>query len=151
MNKSPRPMRYRRSVYRRRKIKIIITTALCVLAICLVLFVIFGNILAKKVALRLEGSSSKGNDTATLEDHASVKDVNAVSIALSSSGSTLDGRVAAAVKNGYTDVCFDIDDDDGALTYASSTASAYSADSKLLPKISRSSSTALSLTMILAA
>jgi hypothetical protein len=113
-------MHYRR---RKKKIKIIIITALCAVAACTLLFVIVGNVLGKKVALRIENQAKNEDVTPPPAQHVTVKDVNAVSVALSASGSTLDGRVSNAVKNGSHDICFDIDSDNGSLLYASEAAS----------------------------
>jgi len=116
-------MRYRRRVYRKRKIKIIVITSLCVVAVLAILFVIIGNMLGDKVEARHDIGSSKKN-TAAEVSHATVKDVSAYPIPLAADGSTLDKRVANAVKNGYTDICFDIYSDDGSLLYASPAAQA---------------------------
>ncbi len=121
-------MRYRRSVYRKRKIKIIVITTLCVIAVLALLFVIVGNMLGKKVTERIDSGSSK--QTATDLPHATVKDVSAYPVPLVSDGSTLDRRVANAVKDGYTDICFDIYGDDGSLLYVSPTAQALGKQAK---------------------
>ncbi len=115
-------MRYRRSVYRKRKIRIIVITTLCVLCVLAIALVIVGNVLGNKVAQRTQEREPSAN-TSTNE-HVVVKDVNAYPVALEAAGSTLNNRVASAVRNGYTDICFDVTDDSGALLYASATAQA---------------------------
>ena len=115
-------MRYRRSVYRKRKIRIIVITTLCVIAALALLFIVIGNILGNKVAQRANDGSSK--DKVTEVPHVTVKDVNAVSVLLEASGSTLDRRVSNAVSSGHTDLCFNIYGENGALLYVSPTAQA---------------------------
>ncbi len=116
-------MRYRRSVYRKRKIRIIVITTLCVVAVLAIAFVIVGNMLGNKVAKRTDnlGSSDKGVST---DSHTVVKNADAYPIELLADGSTLDGRVSSAVRNGYTDICFDVTDGNGSLLYASPAAQA---------------------------
>jgi hypothetical protein len=115
-------MRYRRSVYRKRKIKIIVITSLCVLAALALIFVIVGNMLGKKVEQSVNDRAPTKQSTTDIP-HATVKDVNAYPIALWVEGSSqLSSRVSSAVKNGYSDICFDICDDSGNLFYISKAA-----------------------------
>lgn len=122
MRTPPTHMRYRRSVYRKRKIKIIVITSLCVLAALALIFVIVGNMLGKKVEESINDRVPPKQSTTDIP-HATVKDVNAYPVALWVEGSSqLSSRVANAVKNGYTDICFDICDDNGNLFYVSNAA-----------------------------
>ena len=116
-------MRYRRSVYRKRKIRIIVITTLCVLAVLAILFIIIGNVLGNKVSDRIPTYESSGNKSAT-DEHVVVKDVNAYPVLLEQAGSQLGGRIDSAVSKGYSDVCFSLTDASGALMYASPTAKA---------------------------
>ena len=111
-------MRYRRSVYRKRRIKIAIIVSLCVLAVLALAFVIIGNALGDKVDENRTNDStseSTGGDTA-LKD---IRMVNAYPVALSEDGSTLATRLSRAQNKGYTDICFDLDTEDGTLQYIS--------------------------------
>lgn len=111
-------MRYRRSVYRKKRIKIIVSVTASVLLLIVILFVIVGNSLGNKVEEYTSKRSSKATETEQTV-HASVSSVNAYPVPLSAENSKLSTRLAKAAANGYTQVCFELDSADGALLYSS--------------------------------
>lgn len=121
MNTPNRHMRYRRSVYRKRRIKIIAISAAVAAVVLSLLFVIVGNMLAGKTD---GGEEDSGNGTsgAPTDDRTPLRDVRAYPVPLSADGSTLSGRLSSATRNGYSDVCFYMDTDSGALWYVSDVA-----------------------------
>ena len=118
MNTPNRHMRYRRSVYRRRNIRITLIAAVCIIAVLAIVFIIIGNALGNKVeqnnSTPTTDTQSNGNSVGT-----EVKQVNAYPVALSESGSTLSNRLARVQNKGYTHICFDLDTANGTLQYIS--------------------------------
>lgn len=113
-----RHMRYRRSVYRKKRIKIAIISTVCAVAVLVLLFTVIGNALGDKV----DENVSKRKSSATSKQetvHAEVKSVRSFPVPLSADNSKLSTRLARTVENGYTDVCFDLNTADGALLYSS--------------------------------
>lgn len=111
-------MRYRRSVYRKKRIKIIVISSLCAIVVLVLLLVIIGNALGSKV----DKNVTKRNSDATSTDgttHAEVRSVFAYPVQLSVNNSKLSTRLANAAANGYSDVCFDLNSADGTLLYSS--------------------------------
>ncbi len=113
-------MRYRRSIYRRNRIKAaLIISAVCIVSVFL-LFLIIGNSLRDR---SVDADKSTESSTPTNQSiHTKVKAVNAAPIALSDASSTLASRVRSAKNAGYGDICFNLDESDGALLYSSAVA-----------------------------
>jgi hypothetical protein len=114
-------MRYRRSVYRKKRIRIAVLTVAVSLAVIAVLFVIIGNLVGSKV----EQSQNDRNNTPPTDQalpHAPVRSARAFPVALSESGSSLSSRLSQAASLGYTDVSFEMDTRDGMLRYSSDVA-----------------------------
>lgn len=110
-------MRYRRSVYRKKRIKVGIIVTVSVIAVLTLLFAVIGNALGKKAD---EGISQRKNTSVTsAEEHAELADVHAYPVPISADGSTLSSRLAQALKNGYTAVCLELNSRDGTLLYSS--------------------------------
>lgn len=123
MNSPNRHMSYRRSVYRKNRIKTVIVSCLCTVLTLTVAFVIVGNILMSR--------ADNGTDAPTPDDgsgeqgsHAEVRTVYACPVALAADGSTLNSRLVSATAKGFSEVCFDLDTPSGALYYKSATAAA---------------------------
>ncbi len=120
MNNRNTHMRYRRSIYRRNRIKsTLIISAVCIVIVFL-LFLIIGNILKDRTDTLHEQTYSSAIQSSI--PHTEVKAVNAFPIALSDKSSTLSSRVNAARTAGYKDICFALDSADGTLLYSSSVA-----------------------------
>ncbi len=119
MNTPNRHMRYRRSVYRKRRIKIIAITVSCAVVVLALLFVIIGNVLGSRTDG--EDSEQSGVDTEQgfVDGHSPVREVRACHVPLNEDGSSLSGRLSSAVRGGYSDVCFELDTADGKLLYIS--------------------------------
>ena len=121
MNTQNRHMRYRRSVYRKKRIRMLITSLCISVAVVAVILMIVGNALGNKVDERHESDT----DTQTTDqptDRRQVKTVLAAGVALNEEGSMLSTRLATAARS-YEDVCFYLDRSDGALLYVSPVAS----------------------------
>ncbi len=103
-------MRYRRRTYRKKRIKfIVITAAVCVVALTL-LFLIIGNILGNKVEENVQSRKPK-QTTAEAVPHASVRSVNARPISLGDK-----------IPEDSGDICFFLEDTDGNALYDSAVA-----------------------------
>jgi len=118
---------YKRSVYRRRKIKYILIASLSALAALFVIFVIVGNALDRKVdtvVSSLDGLEEEKNSATsdTGAAHATPVKVISKSTALSAEGSSLDSRLAKLSKEGASAVCFELDSKDGKVLYSSKVA-----------------------------
>ena len=118
MNRNNRHMRYRRSIYRKKRIKTVVITVVCAVLLTVVLFTIIGNALGDKVEERLERSNGKVTDTADAA-HATVRSVNAYPVPLSANDSKLSTRLSRAAANGYKEICFELDTENGTLLYSS--------------------------------
>ena len=121
MNSQKRHSRYRQGVYRRRKIKTVLVTVICVLVALSIAFLIVGSILGGRADSTGDGRNDPPDTTGGIKK--SEVSVNSRFVALARDGSTLGERLAAATSGGYTDVCFDLDTTDGALYYQSEIAS----------------------------
>lgn len=113
-------MRYRRSVYRKKRIKIVILTTAISLAAIILLFVVIGNLVGKKVEENVNDRNGAAEQPAP--EHPSPRGVRAFCVALSDDGSSLASRLSAVASQGYTDVCFNMDTASGSLTYSSDVA-----------------------------
>ena len=113
-------MRYRRSVYRKKRIRMIITSLCISLAVVALILLVVGNVLGNKVEERHESDT----DTEATDDQPerrTVKYVEAAGVALNEDGSMLSSRLATVARS-HEDVCFYLDRADGALLYVSSLA-----------------------------
>lgn len=123
MNNQNRHMRYRRSVYRRRRIKITVIVSICAIILLTVAFVIIGNLLGNRTDTDTPGGNDAPADADTPDNASTVKSVNSCFVPLAEDGSTLGERLSSATSAGYTDVCFDLDNEGGYLYYQSEIAS----------------------------
>ena len=122
MNRPNRHMRYRRSVYRKKRIKLIAVCSVCAVVVIALLFLIIGNLLGDKVEENVESRKS-ANETVTKEDsHSTPKSVIAFPVPLSDASSSLSSRLKKAAADGYSEICFELDSADGALLYSSDVA-----------------------------
>lgn len=118
MNNQNRHMRYRRSVYRRRRIRIAVIASVCAIVALALAFVIIGNVLASRTTPSDDGKEDgDGTETGTLE--ASGRSVSSLFVPLALDGSSLGERLASAEARGYSDVCFALDTENGYLYYKS--------------------------------
>lgn len=117
MNSQKRHARYRQSVYRKRKIKTVLITVICVLIALIIAFLAIGSILGG----RADGTDNGRNDPPATSGGIKKSEIsiNSRFVALARDGSTLGERLATATSQGYSNVCFDLDTDGGALYYQS--------------------------------
>ncbi len=118
MNRPNHHMRYRRSIYRKKRIKTVLITSALSLAVIALAFVVIGNAIGERVEENIEKRTAKTSE-AEEQEHAAVRSVRAFPIALSDDSSSLASRLAKAADEGYTEVCFDLDTADGTLLYSS--------------------------------
>lgn len=126
MNGAKRPSNraaYRQRIYRRRKIKYIVLISSAAVAALIVIFLIVGNILDRKVSTVISSIDDLDNapsvSTDTGDVHEKPQSFKAHHTALSQEGSSLDSRLAALSTNGTTAVCFELDSKDGDVFYSS--------------------------------
>ena len=121
MNRPNYHLRYRRSVYRKKRIKTAIITSVISLAVIALLFVIIGNAVGNKVE---ENVTNRRNTSAEAQqsEHAQIRSVKAFPITLFDESSTLASRLKIATDGGYREICFDLDMPDGTLLYSSDVA-----------------------------
>ncbi len=113
-----RHIKYRRSVYRKNNIKIIIITSLVAIIVTVLLFVIIGNIIGNKVEENISKRNEKNTQSEQTE-HTLIKSVKSYPVMLSDENSKLSSRLSNITKNGYTDVSFKLNSSEGVLLYAS--------------------------------
>ena len=122
MNRSPRRVSYRRRAYRKNRIKLILGVTAAVLATVFIAFVIVGNMMGDKVENNIVKRKPKADQTEALP-HDEVKTVRAYPVPIYVEGSSLLAtRIKNAADEGYTDACFFLDGEDGALYYNSEVA-----------------------------
>ena len=122
MNNQNRHARYRRSVYRRRRIKAISIAAICILVALMIAFLVVGSILSNRSDGRTDDRGNAPNTSGNIQK--SEITVNSYFVPLAQDGSTLGERLSTATSKGYTDVCFELDNENGYLYYQSETAAA---------------------------
>lgn len=110
-------MRYRRSVYRKKRIKATVIVTVSAIALLTLLFAIIGNALGKKVDDSI--SKRKNTSVTSSEEHAELESVRAYPVPLSADGSTLSSRLAQASQKGYAAVCLELNSKNGSLLYSS--------------------------------
>ncbi len=121
MNRPKAHMKYRRSVYRKNRIKFVAVTVGCsLLAVALILLIV-GNLLGGKVEQNEESRKKKQSSDLAVP-HAQIQSINACPVPLSAEGSGLSTRISNAVKGGYSAACFDLDTSEGVMLYASDVA-----------------------------
>lgn len=119
-----RHVSYRRSVYRKNSIKTIAISAICTLLVLVAVLVVVGNIILARLERDKASDPDGDSGTPSATQHASVRSVWAINVALAVDGSTLGSRIASASSAGYSDICFNLDNEVGALYYKSQTATA---------------------------
>lgn len=120
MNNQKRHTRYRKSVYRKKRIKTVSITIICLLVILAVAFLVIGSILSGRTDKDAYRDDDRPNSQSSITK--SEISVNSRFVPLALDGSTLGERLSAAISNGYSDVCFVLDTEDGYLYYQSETA-----------------------------
>ncbi len=121
MNRGNRHMRYRRSVYRRRRIRVALIVSGIVLAVLVALFLILGNLFFDKVQ-QVPTDKTKTPTTTETESplpFESVRHVKAPLLSLDGSASTVYGRLSSLVEAGHTAVSVPLTDENGTLLYRS--------------------------------
>ena len=111
-------MNYRRSIYRKNRIKAVVITSAISLVVIALAFVIIGNAIGANVEENVAKRASKATQTNS-EPHAQARSVMAFPVALSDDSSSLSSRLSKIANDGYTEVCFDLDTAEGALLYSS--------------------------------
>ena len=120
MNNQKRHSRYRQSVYRRRKIKTVSITIICVLVVLTVAFLVAGSILGGRTDGKIDDHVDQPDTTSGIKK--SEITVNSRFVPLALDGSTLGERLSTATSGGYSDICFELDTENGYLYYQSETA-----------------------------
>ena len=119
MQSQNRHLKYRRNIYRKRRIKIILLSCLSAIAFIAVLFILIGNALGNRVADNITKRSSKESNVEQAE-HTIVPSVRSYPIPLFEETSKLSTRLTRAYENGYTEVCFEFNSKaSGDLLYSS--------------------------------
>ena len=116
MNSPNRHMNYRRSIYRKRRIRTVIIISVIVLIVALVLFLIIGNILKDKVNGSGDDSYSVfSSDTSTSTPHAEPKEIRSYFSTLSNVSS----RARSVYENDGDAIGVLLTDKNGKLLYRS--------------------------------
>lgn len=125
MNRN-RHMQYRRSIYRKRKIKTIIISTVVALLVLFVLFMIIGTALHAKTQ-EPEGDDTETTDTTDTEGPtlSAAKSVGAYALPLLEDGSKFSDRLASVPPNANA-VCLSLNSPDGTLLYRSELAESLS-------------------------
>ena len=121
MRTANRHMRYRRSVYRKRRIKIILISSIIAIVVGFLLFIIIGNALNNKVENNISQRKEKASTTQIVE-HSVVKSVYAHPVPLSDESSKLSTRLSRLKESGISDVCFELNSLQGTWLYSSAVA-----------------------------
>ncbi len=116
-----RHMQYRRSIYRKRRIRVIVITAAIVLALLVSLFLILGNVLFDKAN---ENDGETANTSATTEKNNSLPSYNARQIkasviSLDGSLNDISSALDTAKAGGFSSVSVMMNSPDGKLTHHS--------------------------------
>lgn len=122
MNNRARHMQYRKSIYRKKRIKATVILSVLALAVLFVLFLIIGTALHNKTS---EDSASKGDDKSSTSPTETVVDVlpdarsvGGYALPLLLDGSNFSERLAA-IPNDADAVCIALNTTDGTLLYRS--------------------------------
>ena len=119
MQSQNRHLKYRRNIYRKRRIRIILLSCLSAIAFIAVLFILIGNALGNKVDNNITKRSNKESKVEQTE-HTVVQSVRSYPIPLFEESSKLSTRLTKAYENGYTEVCLEFNSkSSGELLYSS--------------------------------
>lgn len=122
MKRHGRRSRYRRSMRHKNGILICLPIALCTVITVVILFVIVGNALGKKVSQSEESRKSVRSTETETTTHTVPRSVNASSVPLSENGSNLEDRLKRAAEQGFDSACFELEAKDGSVLYFSDVA-----------------------------
>ncbi len=111
-------MRYRRSVYRKKRIKATVISIIIGVLVLILIFAVIGNSVGNKVDENISNRKNSTTDSSQTE-HADIKSVLSFPVPLSADGSKLSARLAQAASKGYTEVCFTLSDSEGTAHYSS--------------------------------
>ena len=120
MNRN-RHMQYRRSVYRKRRIRVIIITTAIVLALLAAIFLILGNVLFDKA----NGDETETDkvDTQTVKDNTlpsdSIRQIKATSISMDGTINSISSALDSAKSDGFDSISVMMNAPDGKLTHYS--------------------------------
>jgi hypothetical protein len=114
-------MQYRRSIYRKRRIRVIIITSAVVLALLVSVFLILGNVLFDKAN---ENDGETANTSATTDKHDSlpsynVRQIKASAISLDGTLKDISSALNTAKTGGFNSVSVMMNSPDGKLTHHS--------------------------------
>lgn len=125
MNDNRRHLQYRKRIYRKRRIRLILTVSGILLIACVLLFVIFGNLLANRRDETPSDSESTASSSERTEENFPSISVRAFPVVLETSdASTLSERLQTLHENGAEAASVPLTRPDGSLMYHSDTASA---------------------------
>lgn len=120
MNNRSRHMQYRKSIYRKKRTRILLITVPICIALLFALFLIVGTLLHNKLAKDADGNQSLPDDPPTyINSPLSSSAVGAYPLALLEDGSTFSERLSALSADAKA-VCIGLNDSDGNLLYRSS-------------------------------
>ena len=122
MKRHGRRVRYRRGVRKKNGILICLPIALCTVVTVVILFVIVGNALGKKVTQGEESHKAASSNETEAAPHVTPRSVKAYPVALSQNGSNLEDRLRHASEQGFDSACFELESKDGSLLYYSDVA-----------------------------
>ena len=116
MNNRNRHMQYRRSIYRKRKIKAILISSVVAIIVIFALFMIVGSALHNKTKGSEEKKPSTTPPDTTEKVLAPARTVGAYSLPLLEDGSNFSDRLAAIPPNANA-VCVNLNEEDGTLLF----------------------------------
>lgn len=120
MNRN-RHMQYRRSIYRKRRIRVIVITAVIVLALLVSIFLILGNVLFDKANEDDGETANTSADTLKNDTLFSVnaREIKAAAISLDGTLNSISSALDSAKNGGYTSVSVTMNASDGKLAHYS--------------------------------
>lgn len=125
MNNRNRHMQYRRSIYRKRKIKTIIISSIVAIVVIFSVFMIAGTILSTKTLSQNPPSSDDSEPNEEENNISDAKVIGAYALPLLEDGSNFSDRLSGIAPNASA-VCINLNDEDGTLLYRSSLTSKFS-------------------------
>ena len=118
MNGRNRHLQYRRSVYRRRQIRLGLILTVIITVVLILGFLIVGNLLRKKNQPTENQGVTNPPPSVTEEEHSPILTLKARSVLLETADtSTFSSRVRALTENGTTALSIPLNNADGSLLY----------------------------------
>ena len=140
MNGRNRHLQYRRSVYRRRQIRLGLILTVIITVVLILGFLIVGNLLRKKNQPTENQGVTNPPPSVTEEEHSPILTLKARSVLLETADtSTFSSRVRALTENGTTALSIPLNNADGSLLYRSDVGSSLGYPTMGTPSVSISS------------